>query len=39
MFRQAAQGPVVEWLKEELGADVVDGMLQAVEDAKAKYGY
>ena len=39
MFRQAAQGPVVEWLKEEIGADVVEGMLKAVEEAKAKYGY
>jgi len=39
MFRQKAQGPVVEWLKEEVGEDAVEGMLKAVEDAKAKYGY
>lgn len=39
MFREKAQGPVVEWLKGEIGAEVVEGMLQAVADAKAKFGY
>jgi len=39
MFREAAQGPVVEWLKGEIGAEVVDGMLKAVEETRAKLGY
>ncbi len=39
MFREKAQGPVVEWLKGEIGAETVDGMLQAVEEAREKLGY
>lgn len=38
MFREKAQGPVVEWLKGEIGAEVVDGMLQTVEETRAKLG-
>ncbi|MCP4399778.1 MAG: DctP family TRAP transporter solute-binding subunit [bacterium] len=39
MFREKAQGPVVEWLKGEIGEDVVNGMLKTVEETKAKLGY
>jgi C4-dicarboxylate-binding protein DctP len=39
MFREKAQPPVVEWLKEELGEDTVNGMLQAVDEANKELGY
>jgi C4-dicarboxylate-binding protein DctP len=39
MFREKAQGPVVEWLKGEIGEEIVNGMLETVEETKAKLGY
>jgi len=39
MFQDKAQPPVIEWLKGEVGAEVVDGFLQAVKEAEAALGY
>jgi|HigsolmetaAR203D_1030402.scaffolds.fasta_scaffold00481_32 C4-dicarboxylate-binding protein DctP len=33
-FRQVTQPPVVEWMKKEIGADWVDGVLKEVEAAR-----
>jgi tripartite ATP-independent transporter DctP family solute receptor len=33
-FKEKAQGPVLEWLRDEVGDKWVDGMLQAAEAAK-----
>ncbi|MBD3305262.1 DctP family TRAP transporter solute-binding subunit [candidate division KSB3 bacterium] len=39
LFQQKAQPPVVDWLKEQVGADVVDGFLEAVKEAEVALGY
>lgn len=39
MFQDKAQPPVIEWLKGEVGAEVVDGFLEAVKEAEAALGY
>jgi len=33
-FKEKAQGPVLNWLREEVGDEWVDGMLKAAEEAK-----
>lgn len=38
-FRELCQEPVAEWLRGEIGAEIVDGMLQTVAEVKAKLGY
>jgi C4-dicarboxylate-binding protein DctP len=39
MFQEKAQPPVIEWLKGEVGAEVVDGFLKAVKEAEMALGY
>jgi len=39
MFQEQAQPPVVEWLKGEVGDEVVDNFLAAVKEAEAALGY
>ena len=39
MFQEKAQPPVIEWLKGEVGAEVVDEFLAAVKEAEAALGY
>ncbi|MBD3305263.1 DctP family TRAP transporter solute-binding subunit [candidate division KSB3 bacterium] len=39
MFQQKAQPPVIEWLKEQVGDEVVDGFLEAVKEAEVALGY
>lgn len=34
-FREAAQPPVIEWLKSEVGADWVDGLLEEIEKIRS----
>lgn len=36
-FKNKIQPPVVEWLKAEIGKDLVDGMLETVEEYTEKY--
>jgi tripartite ATP-independent transporter DctP family solute receptor len=38
-FRGLCQEPVAEWLRGEIGAEIVDGMLKTVAETKAKLGY
>ena len=38
-FQDAAQPAVIEWLKEEVGSEVVDEFLKAVEEAEMALGY
>lgn len=35
-FKEASQGPVLEWLKGKIGADLVNGALSAVEEIEAQ---
>lgn len=37
-FKTASQGPVLEWLKKEIGADYVDSFMAAVDTAKKGEG-
>ena len=37
-FRKVAQKPVIEWLKKEMGPEIVGGMLQAVQEAERALG-
>ncbi|MTI60437.1 MAG: DctP family TRAP transporter solute-binding subunit [Firmicutes bacterium] len=39
VFRNTAQPPVVKWLKDEIGAELVDGMIETVEEYTKKLGY
>jgi TRAP-type C4-dicarboxylate transport system substrate-binding protein len=39
MFQEKAQPPVIDWLKGEVGAEVVDGFLEAVKEAEMALGY
>ena len=39
MFKDLCQGPVVEWLKGEIGADVVNSVLRDVEKIEKELGY
>ncbi len=39
VFRATAQPPVVEWLKSEIGSDIVDQMLITVDNYNKKLGY
>lgn len=39
MFQEKAQPPVIEWLKAEVGAEVVEGFLAAVKEAETALGY
>jgi len=38
-FEEVAQPPVIEYLKEKIGEAVVNGMLDAVDEAEQKLGY
>ncbi len=38
-FQDTAQPAVIEWLKEEVGSEVVDEFLKAVKEAEAALGY
>ena len=38
-FRDAAQPPVLEWLKGQIGTELVDKMIQAVADTEKTLGY
>jgi len=38
-FKRVSQGPVVEWLKGEIGADVVESILRDVEEIEKEMGY
>jgi TRAP-type C4-dicarboxylate transport system substrate-binding protein len=38
-FQDAAQPAVIEWLKGEVGAEVVDDFLEAVKEAEMALGY
>lgn len=39
VFQETAAPPVIEYLKEKLGAETVDGFLKAVEKAETALGY
>ncbi len=34
-FREATQGPVIEYLEEEIGREIIDEIFEAIEEAKA----
>lgn len=38
-FREKSQGPVVEWLRKEIGDKWVDEILKATEESKKKWGF
>jgi TRAP-type C4-dicarboxylate transport system substrate-binding protein len=38
-FQDTAQPAVIEWLKEEVGSEVVDEFLKAVKEAETALGY
>jgi C4-dicarboxylate-binding protein DctP len=39
MFKKASQGPVVEWLKTQIGAEAVQAVLNDVHRIDKKFGY
>jgi TRAP-type C4-dicarboxylate transport system substrate-binding protein len=38
-FKKVSQGPVVQWLKGEVGAEVVDDVLKDIQRIEKRFGY
>jgi tripartite ATP-independent transporter DctP family solute receptor len=38
-FKKVSQGPVVQWLKGEVGAEVVDSVLKDIQRIEKRFGY
>ncbi|RLE10629.1 hypothetical protein DRJ04_09110 [Candidatus Aerophobetes bacterium] len=36
LFKDACQQPVIDWIKSQIGPELVDEFLQAIEDAEEK---